>query len=364
MNKSIKQLVEEIQRFIGNDIMSDVPDSTEDVIRNYAFFKPSDDIELREHIKEKLKKGITNFNYIDVSELTKFNYIFEGLDPGEIDISEWDVSKGEYFIRMFNGCQNFNCDLSMWKLDNAINCFEMFADCESLTSAPQLTKKKLAEPIQFKKHISPYTYPTGCYEAMFYNCKSLKNIPKLPAIELTSYCYSIMFQGCTSLNKAPKLPARELAANCYSYMFAGCCSLEEPPVLPSVKLKPHCYSGMFYECTLLKYAPKLPATDLAPSCYAYMFTQCCSLTRAPELPALSSCESCYAYMFTGCINLTYIKMMATDSWYIGDSCTHDWVKNVANHGTFVINKECREGLDDEIFREDSKIPEHWKVIRG
>jgi hypothetical protein len=116
--------------------VSGVDDTELDVIRSYAFYKPNNSTELREHIKEKLSKGVTNFNYIDVSELTEFNYVFTGLDPGEIDISEWKVSQGEYFIRMFSGCKRFNCDLSKWKLDNAINCFEMFCGCESLTSVP------------------------------------------------------------------------------------------------------------------------------------------------------------------------------------------------------------------------------------
>jgi hypothetical protein len=67
---------------------------------------------LKEHILDKLKIGITDFNYIDVSGITDFSRLFECVDLGNIDISEWNVSNGKNFSGMFKDCETFNCDLS------------------------------------------------------------------------------------------------------------------------------------------------------------------------------------------------------------------------------------------------------------
>lgn len=92
--------------------MPDDIDNTIDVIKDYATFKPQNKEQLKEHILDKLKIGITDFNYIDVSRITDFSNLFECVDLGNIDISEWDVSNGKNFSGMFKDCETFNCDLS------------------------------------------------------------------------------------------------------------------------------------------------------------------------------------------------------------------------------------------------------------
>lgn len=47
----------------------------------------------------------------------------------------------------------------------------------------------------------------------------------LPATTLTNNCYQAMFWDCKSLTTAPELPAKTLTTNCYWYMFAGCSNL-------------------------------------------------------------------------------------------------------------------------------------------
>ena len=69
--------------------------------------------------------------------------------------------------------------------------------------------------------------PSYCYNSMFSDCKSLTQAPVLPAKKLANTCYSSMFSGCTSLTQAPALPATTLADYCYSNMFNGCTSLAQ-----------------------------------------------------------------------------------------------------------------------------------------
>ena len=108
------------------------------------------------------------------------------------------------------------------------------------------------------------------------------------------------------------------------------------------------------DCIKLVEAPELPASQLSSLCYANMFQGCTSLTTAPELPALTLVNNCYAEMFSGCTNLNYIKAMFTTT--PNSSYTNNWVKGVAQNGTFVknINAEWDEsGVNS--------IPEGWTV---
>ena len=173
-----------------------------------------------------------------------------------------------------------------------------------------------------------------CYFGMFQDCTNLTSAPSvLPATILPYGCYEHMFYGCSSLTTAPELPATILAEECYFGMFQDCTSLTTAPELPATTLAEVCYSGMFYGCSGLTTAPSvLPATTLAGGCYGGMFADCTSLTTAPELLATTLAEGCYGGMFYGCTNLNSIKCLATD--ISADSCTTDWVTDVAASGTF------------------------------
>ena len=154
----------------------------------------------------------------------------------------------------------------------------------------------------------------------------------LPATTLADYCYTGMFSGCTSLTTAPELPATTLTDYCYSNMFYGCTALTSAPALPATSLANLCYTGMFYRCTSLTTAPELPATTLEKNCYAAMFLGCTKLTAAPTLPAASLVEYCYEAMFSGCTKLSSVTCLAEGN--IVDTATTDWLKDVAETGTF------------------------------
>ena len=220
---------------------------------------------------------------------------------------------------MFSGCTSLITTPELPATILTTSCYDsMFANCTSLIAAPKLLATTLAD---------------HCYASMFQGCTSLITTPELSITTLTSYCYQNMFYGCTSLTAAPELPATTLAQYCYAGMFWNCTSLTKAPELPATKLASCCYKQMFYGCTSLTTAPELPATTLAKECYQQMFNGCTSLTKAPELPATTLADYCYAFMFYGCTKLNYIKCLATN--ISANSCTVNWVSNVAASGTFV-----------------------------
>jgi hypothetical protein len=149
------------------------------------------------------------------------------------------------------------------------------------------------------------------------------------------------------------LPAIKLTEKCYAFMFHYCTSLQEVPELPATKLSENCYEGMFSCCFSLTKAPKLPATELAQTCYGNMFGNCKSLVNAPELPATKLVEECYRFMFGNCLSLKKITMLATD--ISENDCLNEWVKGVANTGTFVKAKGVK------ITKCISGIPRGWVV---
>lgn len=110
----------------------------------------------------------------------------------------------------------------------------------------------------------------------------------------------------------------------------------------------------------------LPATSLKPYCYNMMFEGCSNLVRAPELPASIIPNYAYNEMFFNCTNLNYIKCLATN--ISATDCTNNWVYNVAESGTFVVNSTLTITGESPTYktvwgeyRGDSGIPEGWTV---
>ena len=103
---------------------------------------PKDRDELYEILKERLAKDKNaNLNDIDVSEIEDMSFLFDNLDPHDIDISQWDVSKVKDMLHMFAYCPNFNCDLSNWDVSNVEDMWAMFEGCHSLTNIPSWYKE-------------------------------------------------------------------------------------------------------------------------------------------------------------------------------------------------------------------------------
>lgn len=252
------------------------------------------------------------------------------------------------FNDLFNGCTGL-IDASNLKLPATAlteGCYwDMFVDCIDLTATPTLPATTLAN---------------YCYCAMFGGCISLTTLPALPATTLYEGCYQSMFVGCSSLTTIPSnyLPATTLADYCYIYMFANCTGLTTIPsnLLPATALTVSCYEHLFGGCYSLTTVPSnlLPATTLANRCYYGLFWGCENLTSAPTLPATTLVDNCYYDMFDGCSRLNYIKCLATD--ISAPNCTKQWVRDVANSGTFVKDDDMEDwgtGQDD--------IPTGWTV---
>lgn len=193
-------------------------------------------------------------------------------------------------------------------------------------------------------------YYDGVFSSSITDAENLR----LPATTIGNSCYAHLFRNASLLVHAPELPATVLGGFCYQYMFYGCSSLVKAPDLPATDLEAMCYTSMFTRCTTLTEAPELPATTLANSCYSNMFYGCTNITKAPDLPALTLVSSCYNQMFQGCSKLNYIKAMFTTT--PSTSYTRNWVRTVANTGTFVKNSAATWNVSGT-----NGIPTNWTV---
>ena len=128
----------------------------------YKYFPKTYD-ELKEILENLVEEDVNaNLNNIDVSKIVDMGFLFENLDPHNIDISNWDVSNVENMNGMFFNCYKFNSDLSNWDVSNVKNMDYMFNDCRSFTG----------EGLENWKPIKC----TNMFD-VFSGCKSLKNRP-------------------------------------------------------------------------------------------------------------------------------------------------------------------------------------------
>lgn len=146
-------------------------------------------------------------------------------------------------------------------------------------------------------------------------------------------------------------------AECYIYgNIMSLVSSTDYELLTSLS-ESNTFRGLFEDNTAIRNHPEkellLPATTLQANCYESMFAGCTGLTRAPVLPAERLRGSCYAFMFDGCTRLNYIKCLATE--LSANNCTANWVRNVADKGTFVM------AADAYWERGNSGIPYNWSI---
>ena len=122
--KNLKDIIEG-QNFLDNKKLKNRQDKYE--------YHPTTKGELQDIIIELLKKGQTNLNCIDVSEITDMWGLFNGINKKfkvkDIDISEWNVSNVKDMFGMFSDCKKFNADLSKWDVSNVKNMNSMFQNC-------------------------------------------------------------------------------------------------------------------------------------------------------------------------------------------------------------------------------------------
>ena len=65
----------------------------------------------------------------DVSAVTDFSFMFEGVEKLSADLSGWNVGSGEWFVGTFRGCRYFNSDISGWNTSSAQSMKGMLMDC-------------------------------------------------------------------------------------------------------------------------------------------------------------------------------------------------------------------------------------------
>lgn len=143
MNRNIKRLIEEHQRFINGvlDDKDDLQTVSTDVLKEYGYkYYPKDKDELMKIIKDLvIHKHEMNLNCINISEITDMSDIFRdfsdyrNVDLSQLDISQWDVSHVTDFSRMFANCgKQLKLDLSNWDVKNGQKFSFMFWNCDSM----------------------------------------------------------------------------------------------------------------------------------------------------------------------------------------------------------------------------------------
>ena len=131
-------------------------------VQTYKYF-PQNNYDLVKILEDKLKEDKNaNLNDINVSNITKMPYLFQYLDPYNIDISQWDVSNVTDMRYMFDGCKNFDSDLSDWDVSNVTNMNGIFEGCKKFTGKG-LENWDVSNVKDMKR--------------IFLNCDSLKNKP-------------------------------------------------------------------------------------------------------------------------------------------------------------------------------------------
>ena len=246
-------------------------------------------------------------------------------------------------------------------------CESMFESCE-FTSGVMKHGELLAMKLSKE-----------CYKNMFYGCTQLITPTKLPALTLAEGCYKEMFMS-TSIEEIPEISVSEMAPHSCEGMFKQCYSLNEISTIYAKKMAPYCCKEMFSNCSYLTKVNSIETNELAEGCYQNMFEICSNLDQAPELSNMTLAEKCYERMFYECDSLTTApilpakqlvtdcyKEMFLDCWSLNNitglfftqpdpSYTLDWVKNVAESGTFY-----RSPNADWMVLGTCGIPEGWVI---
>ena len=155
---------------------------------HYDYY-PETKKELIKNIKELVKKGISDFNCINTSNITDMSELFKlGIfTKMSFDVSNWDVSNVENMERMFLTCKDFNCDISNWDVSNVKNMNSMFFDC-----------------IFFNRDLSNWNVSkVTSMRHMFDGCEKFegKGLKKWNVSNVNYMNY--IFDGCTSLKNKP-----------------------------------------------------------------------------------------------------------------------------------------------------------------
>lgn len=169
------------------------------------------------------------------------------------------------------------------------NITTMFFNCTSLRSVP-------------KMDLSTCTLATSCFSG----CSSLTTCPNLYMPLCTAVAQ--LFLGCTSLVTAPLLQLSNTMGGNNPSIFSGCTNLISSPGI-TLNGATTCGS-IFLNCTKLQSVGVISSTT-AQDC-SQMFSGCASLTYIAGLNFTSTVTN-IALMFSGCTQLPYIPSFNTSN---------------------------------------------------
>ena len=158
-------------------------------------------------IKQQLYKDKVdafNLNWLDISNVTKLNQLFNvGTFNRQYifwDVSDWDTSHVTSMVGTFNGCKNI-CDLSKWDTSKVTSMVNMFYGCSTFNgniSNWNVSKVTRFDSMfygcsSFNQDISNWDISSAeNLSYMFYNCRNFNqpiqkwNITKIPLNSMTA----------------------------------------------------------------------------------------------------------------------------------------------------------------------------------
>ena len=166
-------------------------------------------------IKQQLYKDKVdafNLNWLDISNVTKLNQLFNvGTFNRQYifwDVSDWDTSHVTSMIGTFNGCKDI-CDLSKWDTSKVTSMVNMFYECST-----------------FNGNISNWDVSkVKRFDSMFYGCSSFnQDISNWDISSAENLSY--MFYNCRKFNQP--IQKWNITKNMdISYLLYGCTSFDQ-----------------------------------------------------------------------------------------------------------------------------------------
>lgn len=166
-------------------------------------------------IKQQLYKDKVdafNLNWLDISNVTKLNQLFNvGTFNRQYifwDVSDWDTSHVTSMVGTFNGCKNI-CDLSKWDTSKVTSMVNMFYGCST-----------------FNGNISNWNVSKVTrFDSMFYGCSSFnQDISNWDISSAENLSY--MFYNCRKFNQP--IQKWNITKNMdISYLLYGCTSFDQ-----------------------------------------------------------------------------------------------------------------------------------------
>ena len=175
-------------------------------------------------IKQQLYKDKVdafNLNWLDISNVTKLNQLFNvGTFNRQYifwDVSDWDTSHVTSMAGTFNGCKDI-CDLSKWDTSKVTSMVNMFYECST-----------------FNGNISNWNVSKVTrFDSMFYGCSSFnQDISNWDISSAENLSY--MFYNCRNFNQP--IQKWNITKNMdISYLLYGCTSFDQD--LSLIDLRP------------------------------------------------------------------------------------------------------------------------------